>query len=347
MRAGKNGRIGSDCYNIYQDCPTATYTIPVVVHIVRNTKAGGDPFIADSAVHKTLKELNQYFAGTHPDQLIADPAFSSVYAGDTKIKFVLAAVDTAGLPHSGIIRIDTQIDSFMMLDPIDPYDATKYNGDDYEITTNPIPSVKRILDGGSKAWPHNKYLNIWVCDIADHVGDVASGFATLPKWDTYFPQFSGVVVEPSCFLQTPVMLDIHLISKPRSTLAHEIGHWLNLYHTFTDGCSGDCDYTAGDFCEDTPRENVMGWVGVCTGAANTCPEPGKDMDENIMNYTSCRMMFTKEQAARMQCALADRNGAFMDGNNCIAQLSSPKTNIPTGAIALARLGSFQQRSTLV
>ncbi len=245
MLANKNGRITTDCLSPYTDCPEGIYTIPVVFHIVRNE--GEDPYVSDGEVYNTLKELNQYFAGTHPDQTSIPSMWLPFYSGDTKIKFVLASVDPWGNPHSGIIRKSTQKSSFM--GPIDPIDLgpdeERYTSDDTEFFGNIIPCVKRdnINDDGSTAWPSDKYLNIWVCDL--YIEGLL-GFSTFPKWDTYFPQFSGIAVEPAIVQET------HGFN--RAIVTHEVGHWLNLLHTFTHGCYDYCDYLAGDLCEDTPRD---------------------------------------------------------------------------------------------
>lgn len=61
---------------------------------------------------------------------------------------------------------------------------------------------------------------------------------------------------------------------------HEIGHWLFLYHTFENGCTG-----AGDEVSDTPAEQVRTSIGSCR-VSDTCPGlPGQDPINNYMTYT--------------------------------------------------------------
>lgn len=81
------------------------------------------------------------------------------------------------------------------------------------------------------------------------------------------------------------------------TLTHEVGHWLNLAHTFSGGCSSN-----GDGVEDTPavKEPNFG----CPQGKDSCSGGGKDLIENFMDYTddSCMDSFTNGQFERALAA---------------------------------------------
>ncbi|KAG5952636.1 hypothetical protein E4U53_000329 [Claviceps sorghi] len=75
------------------------------------------------------------------------------------------------------------------------------------------------------------------------------------------------------------------------TTAHEVGHWLGLFHTFQGGCTG-----TGDMVDDTPACKQT-WS--CDENMDTCPKiPGKDPVHNFMAYGNCRRQFTDGQAKR-------------------------------------------------
>lgn len=81
------------------------------------------------------------------------------------------------------------------------------------------------------------------------------------------------------------------------TGTHEVGHWLNLEHTFYRGCT-----ERGDFVADTPPEKTP--TSGCPEGKDTCPEPGLDPIHNYMDYSfdSCYTEFTPGQAQRMKDA---------------------------------------------
>ena len=81
------------------------------------------------------------------------------------------------------------------------------------------------------------------------------------------------------------------------TLTHEAGHWLNLEHTFFNGCTKD-----GDFVADTPAMKVP--TAGCPVGKDTCPAPGLDPIHNYMDYSydSCYTEFTPGQSQRMRDA---------------------------------------------
>lgn len=76
-----------------------------------------------------------------------------------------------------------------------------------------------IGDDGSKLnpWPRSNYLNIWVVNASP---SGAAAYAYLPANVQSNPSIDGIIIKYS------------YIGNNNRTLTHEIGHWINLLHTW-------------------------------------------------------------------------------------------------------------------
>ncbi|GAA4393257.1 M43 family zinc metalloprotease [Hymenobacter koreensis] len=242
-----------------------TITIPVVVHVVYNTAAQN---VSQAQIDAQIRVLNEDFAKTNAD-ISNLPAGFLDEAGSTNVQFVLAKRSPTGAATTGVIRRQTKTRSF--------------SSNDF---------VKYTSRGGSDAWPADKYLNLWLCNL----GNGLLGYAQFPGGPA---ATDGVV----CLYSSVPGGTASNYNKGR-TATHEVGHWLNLRHIWGDATCGN------DFVADTPTQQTSN--GGCPSYPKvTCSNgPDGDMFMNYMDYTydACMYMFTNGQSARMD-ALFTTGGA--------------------------------------
>ncbi len=134
-------------------------------------------------------------------------------------------------------------------------------------------------------------LNIYTCKTSNF--PVTGGVLGYAYYPFTFPENSymhGAVIHPSLMPGGHPKVGVH-----GYIVAHELGHYLGLYHTFQGGCG-----TAGDLVADTPDEAKP--TGNCAAGTDTCPAfPGLDDVTNFMNYGDdvCMNHFTPGQIQRM------------------------------------------------
>jgi hypothetical protein len=250
--------------------PEEVILIPVVIHILYNN---ANENISDGQLMSQLAALNTDYRGL-TKELSNLPSYFSQLAADCRIEFRLAAVDPKGFITNGIVRKFTSIQNFGMND-----------------------RVKFSSLGGDDAWDANKYLNIWVCNLAGGILGYASSPGVSKDKD-------GVVISTGCFGTTGTSAYPFNLGR---TATHEIGHWLNLKHIWGDEFCGD------DGVYDTPQQRNAN-RGCPSGRRLTCELTGNgDMYMNFMDLTddACMYMFTKGQKERMR-AIFNKGGERYD-----------------------------------
>ncbi|MDG1840913.1 MAG: M43 family zinc metalloprotease [Crocinitomicaceae bacterium] len=296
------------------------YTIPVVFHVLHN---GGIENISDDQIEDAISILNRDFRLQNADAANVGSEFQGM-PSDVEVEFALAKKAPNGDCFKGITRTMSPI-SYDGVDGSVQVTTIRYNNDVYQGT-----------------WKGNKYLNIFVCG---EIGG-AAGYTTNPSIWSSQSMTNGI------WVLHEYVGSIGTSSTGRSrTLTHEVGHWLNLEHTWgpnnNPGNASSCG--TDDGVDDTP--DCIG-VQACLLTSNTCSGDNsywgyniKDNVENYMDYSYCSKMYTAGQVTRMRTALQStstgRANLWQSSNHaetgvsgapylCAADFSSDKKTVCIG-----------------
>ena len=133
------------------------------------------------------------------------------------------------------------------------------------------------------------------------------------------PNTDGVVVNFYAFGQNGTA---QAPSNLGRTCVHEVGHWLNLIHTWGDAYCGN-DSVADTPPQTQPHYNCNVTFPDLTTACNTSTEPYGTMFMDYMDYSDdpCLWMFTNDQSARMLSAFYTYRSSILNANVCTPNLS--------------------------
>jgi hypothetical protein len=250
------------------------YTIPVVFHILHTY---GSENIPDANCIAALANINNDFAKTGSDVGTINSTFAPLYV-PADIKFMLAHKDPSGNCTSGIVHY-------------------------YNTSTDWNQAAPNYAYSGTTAgkWNPTKYLNIYVVRSICPTTATCSSAGGIVVGYTYKPGTWTSGSAADVFVIRAAWVSSNYIDS--RTLSHEIGHWLNLSHTF--GNTNNPGVTCGDDgISDTPP--TLGFFSTCPNSigTNTCAGSGGNANvENIMDYSSCPKMFTQGQVNVMRATL--------------------------------------------
>ncbi|OQP54581.1 hypothetical protein A4H97_21670 [Niastella yeongjuensis] len=207
---------------------------------------------------------------------------------DTRIQFCLAKTAPDGGRTTGIVRTHSYLSDF-----------------DYDMEADELIALN--------AWDRTRYINIWLVSKirSEYMQDFSCGTWTRLTMGGYASAGGDVVVSG---------LGVDLV-------AHEMGHFLSLAHTFAErDCRNNDCLTDGDMVCDTPPERTIAGGG-CTAPQNSCSTDTlsgfttdvDDLPDNFMDYGSgagCIMGFTPGQAERMQNFIATSLTGMVNSTVC-------------------------------
>lgn len=248
---------------------------------------------------------------------------------DLGIRFCLASRDPNGQLTTGITR--------------NPTSYSNMNRDLYN------DSLKKIVQ-----WDPKKYMNIWIVnELCTNANCDLAGYAYFAS--AHGSANDGIVYE-AMYFGTSI--------KNIKVMLHEIGHYLNLYHTFQNlDCKNNDCLLDGDLVCDTPPEGNSAASAGCISITNTCTSDEDDatpknpfrsvalgglgdqpdMVQNYMDYNfdKCLDRFSPGQKERMIATLTGIRGSLLQSTACI-----PPNTPPISRFASTSCGTSIQFSDL-
>ena len=306
-----NSRVACDAPEINLDT-AQVLTIPVVFHILHlGEPIGEETNISDEQILSCIENLNHRFRG----DVEALAALTDEYdeyelslIKDAKIEFCLASRDPNNESTDGINRYDcsnlTNNGESYALDGIASDGTQDGVADSY---------IKNLFH-----WPEDKYFNCYVVsEIAGNNGNNGTqGYSFVGSIGL---GATGYRYGPVCLYNvTGTTGTLKAGRELNATWAHEVGHALNLFHTFNFS-SGDCftesnPCTQGDQCPDTPQTSA-------NNAGCSLPQCPGAMVENYMDYTpeTCKTAFSQNQIERMRHEIYTELDYLININNVSCQ----------------------------
>jgi hypothetical protein len=294
---------------------TVWFDIPIVFHVIHDY---GQENIPDNKIYGLVQNMNNVYALRNDVSSIISPFVP--YIGKAYIRFHLASKDPYGMPTNGVTR---------------RFSYETYGG----CGAN---SLYRQSDEFAKfdQWNPSSYVNIWVENfIGEKVSNgIILAYATPPASGAANPYGDGII---TCYNGSD--------GEP-NTIPHEMGHIFNLMHPW--GGTNNPEVACGDDdVDDTPPTKGQFSCGpsrlydtACangyfkiypssvSGVDSLVDYPDTANTQNIMDYSSCEIMFTKLQVARMRAALrsttANRDSLWTPYNLAITGALTPKKDLP-------------------
>lgn len=307
------------------------YHLPVIFHVFYKDSKNPKQYISSTRLKELLSNVNELYQGN-----VYNISLDTIESENIHVLFELAEKDANGkkLSTPGVEYIKINEDSIDCEDFMNSKTYAKYS------------------------WNQNDYINVMVYSFknTDHTS-VTLGISNIPYKVAGYPDIEGLTNSKNYPLNKPgsfpycVSLNAIYVDKkyegtryttdkhqqnyqyntadPNATLAHELGHYLGLFHTFSekagkkDKSEAADDDDDSDYCEDTPSYNRIAYGKWLTQYMEEARKINKDtaftvkqlakrtntkgkewQADNLMDYSICySMRFTPDQAYRMRQVL--------------------------------------------
>lgn len=307
------------------------YHLPVIFHVFYKDSKNPKQYISSTRLKELLSNVNELYQGN-----VYNISLDTIESEKIHVLFELAEKDANGkkLSTPGVEYIKIYEDSIDCEDFMNSKTYAKYS------------------------WNQNDYINVMVYSFknTDHTS-VTLGISNIPYKIAGYPDIEGLTNSKNYPLNKPgsfpycVSLNAIYVDKkyegtryttdkhqqnyqyntadPNATLAHELGHYLGLFHTFSekagkkDKSEAADDDDDSDYCEDTPSYNRIAYGKWLTQYMEEARKINKDTTftvkqlakrtntkgkewqaDNLMDYSICySMRFTPDQAYRMRQVL--------------------------------------------
>lgn len=223
------------------------YEIPIIFHVLYNNQADDKQYVRSARLAEILEKVNAYYRG------------ETRYRGgddgvDMNLNFVLAQQDEESnelsTPGVHYVKVDKM-----------PIDCESFMSDECNVDL---------------LWDPNRYINVMLYNFAEMENSVILGVSHLPISVSGSNYLEGLPSTTYTYLTKenlgyPKCVSINSLYvyeetgsdgiyngyDVNATLAHELGHYLGLFHAFdeNDDSSLSSQCINSDYCEDTPSYN--------------------------------------------------------------------------------------------
>lgn len=295
----------------YAFSETHRYKLPVVFHMLYDSEKRPNFYIEKGHMQKVMDRVNELYRNSGTDM---------------GVEFVMATEtpDGKSLEEPGVDRVKWD---FPTIDCNELMRSTKKEYQDL-------------------LWDTRRYVNVLLYEFTDKNLLGISQFPWLPQpyaldglestpkgADVTRPKYPQCVSINNRYIYDLPTGDTYKMSNTAVTLAHELGHFLGLYHAFNQTAQGNTDTAEDtDYCTDTPPYNKKQYdsalatymslngeitslssEGYATYVMRTNSKTGEEFrSTNVMDYAiSDANRFTPQQAARVKYVL--HHSIFMPG----------------------------------